>query len=104
MLELPVTSDPAQEFTVQLGLLNARVTLLYNSLSTIWTLSLINTVDDLALLHGVALVLGADLFAPLSSKYGSMLCVDYTSTGTEANLDNITAVVGLVWYPPEASA
>lgn len=101
MLELPITTDPAQEFTIQLGELSAKVTILYNSISGIWTLSLLNNVTQVSLLEGVALVLGTDLLGAFNYGIGSLVCVDYIGSGVEATLDTITTQVGVVWFSPD---
>lgn len=101
MLELPITTDPAQEFTIQLGDLSAKVTVVYNSVSGIWSLSLANNVTQESLLDGAALVLGTDLLGSFNYGIGALVCVDYIGSGAEATLDTITTQVGVVWFSPD---
>lgn len=101
MLELPITNDAAQEFTIQLGKLSAKITVLYNSISGVWTLSLMNNTTQERLLDGAPLVLGTDILGSFNYGFGSLICVDYVGKGDEATLDTITTKVGVVWFSPD---
>ena len=95
ILELPLSSDPAQRFTTQLGAKKYDFDVKYNDRSGVWTMDMADNATKLAILSGIPLVLGQELLEPYNLTMGRMLVVDGTNQGKEAGTDDLGGRVKL---------
>ena len=101
ILELPLTSDPAQGFTCQLGDAKFYFETSYNSRSETWVLSLSDDATGTQIFTGVPLVIGVDLLDPYNLPYGALIAKDKTGQGLEAGADDLGSRVALYWVSPD---
>lgn len=101
ILELPLSSDPAQRFTTQLGDKKYDFDVKYNDRSGVWTMDMADNASKLSILSGVPLVLGQELLEPYNLAIGQMLVVDGTNQGKEAGPDDLGDRVKLYWISPD---
>lgn len=94
--ELPITSQPSQEFTCELAGIDYIFRIVLNVRGDIWTLS-VSTVNDYPIIDCVPMVLGADLLANERFTDGILFIADYNNTGLDPTGDNLTDY-GLIWY------
>ena len=95
ILELPLSSDPAQRFTTQLGDKKYDFDVKYNDRSGVWTMDMADNANKLPILSGIPLVLGQELLEPYNLTMGRMLVVDGTNQGKEAGTDDLGGRVKL---------
>lgn len=71
MIEIPLTSDPSQLFSIQLNELTYEIGVIYNSRMETWFLSVAK--DGVNILAGVGLLAGVDIFKqytiPIKNAY-----------------------------------
>ncbi len=101
ILEFPLTSDPAQTLTIQLGDDKFYFEVNYNSRNGVWSLNMYDdaTRDPIAL--GLAMVLGQDLLDPYNFPYGALVMQDKTGQHKEAQADDLGTRVALFWVSPD---
>ena len=97
MYVIPVTNDPAQVFVVQLGEKKLVFDIQWNDRNKLFSLTLSNDDTEQEYFHGVPLVLGTDFFEPYNYDIGTLILVDLTNLGTEANLENFGVTHNLYW-------
>lgn len=93
--ELPMTDEPSQEFTCEIGDANYLFRIQLNVRGDVWTMD-VSTADDEPILQGVALTLGVDLLANERFTHGVLFLVDYTGLNNDPTGDNL-AEYGLIW-------
>lgn len=101
ILELPLSSDPAQRFTTQLGDKKYDFDVKYSDRSGVWTMDMADNANKAAILSGIPLVLGQQLLEPYNLSIGRMLVVDGTNQGKEAGSDDLGSRVKLYWFSPD---
>lgn len=101
ILELPISSDPAQSFTCQLGATKYYFVVRYNSRNGVWTLDLYNDATRAAILLGLALLTGSDLLEPYNLGIGRLLVVDGEGRGRDAGADDMGGRVTVNWISPD---
>lgn len=101
IIDLPLSNDPAQLFTVQLGRVKYDFYAKFNSRSGVWTFDLTVSATKVVLLQSIPIVLGADLLSPYNLDIGRLIAVDTTSRGRDALEDDLGLRVKLVWFSPE---
>jgi hypothetical protein len=97
MIEIPILDSRAQELVVQFGNTKYRLRLKYNERSSIWTMDIINETTKVALIHGLALVLGQSLLDPYNFNIGNMLVVDNVAKNVDADYQGFNNNCSLVW-------
>ena len=100
IIELPLSSDPAQIFTTQLGSVKYDFEVRYNDRSGAWTLDMADNTTKAAILSGVPLVLGQELFAPYNLNIGRIIVVDTNGTSQDATADanDLGTRVRVYWF------
>ena len=98
ILELPLSSGPAQIFTTQLGETKYSFDVKYNDRSGVWTLDLYEAATQALLAASLPLVIGQDLLEPYNFGIGSLLCVDTTGQGLDAGPDDLGDRVRVYWF------
>lgn len=93
--ELPVTNDPAQEFSCSIDGQIFLIRIFLNVRGDYWSLD-VNSSEDEPIILGQPLVLGADLLATERFAAGMLFLVDYNSKGQDPSANNL-ADYGLVW-------
>lgn len=101
IIQLPLTTDTPQTFTIQLGTVTYQVNAYWNDRSGVWLMDILNPTTQVAIATGLALVLGADLLAPYSLGIGSLLVFDETGTHTEATVDSLGTSTNVYWLSPD---
>lgn len=101
IIDLPLSADPSQLFTVQLGRVKYDFYVKFNSRSGVWTFDLTVATTKAILLQSIPIVLGADLLEPYNLAIGRLIAVDSTSRGRDALDDDLGARVKLVWFSPD---
>ena len=84
ILELPVTSDPAQEFITQLGGAKYRMEIKYNDISSTWTADIYDPLTNTLMLAGVALTTGLNIMEPYNLELRTLAVVDTGLSGASA--------------------
>ena len=97
IIQLPVTSDPAQDFVINLGTQKWEMYVRYNDRGGFWTMDITDYNSQTSLVTGMPIVLGCDLLAPYTLGNGSMLAYDTTGSGTDAGPDDLGTRVVLYW-------
>ena len=101
IIELPLTSDPAQTFTAQLGRAKYIFDVKFNSRSGVWTFDLFDATTKTAMLTSIPIVLGVDLLWPYNLGVGRLIAADTSRRSTDAGPEDLGNRVRLFWYSPE---
>lgn len=101
IIELPITVDPAQRFTVQLDRVKYDFYVKFNSRSGVWTFDMTVSSTKAVLLQSIPIVLGADLLAPYNLAIGRLIAADTSSRSRDAKDDDLGTRVKLIWFSPE---
>lgn len=99
--ELPLSSDPSQSFTCQLGAVKYYCEAKYNSRNGVWSLDLYDDAARSPILLGMAIVLGVDLLEPYNLGIGRLVAVDGNATDRDATADDLGTRVTLNWISPD---
>lgn len=95
MYELPITSDPSQEFICKINEQKYLLRIKLNVRAETWTLD-VNTSDDEPIITCIPLVLGVDLLGTERFETGMLFLVDYSGRGEDPGADNLDDY-GLIW-------
>lgn len=95
LFELPMSDEPSQEFTCEIGGTNYLFRIQLNVRGNLWTMD-VSTSDDEPILQGVALTLGVDLLSNERFTSGLLFLVDYTGKNADPTADKL-ADYGLIW-------
>jgi hypothetical protein len=101
MLVVPLTSDPAQSFDVQLGDDKLTIEARFNDRSNSWTFDLTDANTQETLVTGVPLLIGQDMLAPYALGRGGLVATDLSSTDTDAGPDDLGDRVIVTWLSPD---
>ena len=101
MLEIPVSNDPAQVFTTQLGETKYVFDVKYNDRSGVWTLDLYDATTQALVAASLAMVIGHDLLEPYNFGIGRLFCFDMTNQGLDAGPNDLGDRVKLYWFSPD---
>lgn len=101
IVELPLTSDPSQSFTVQLGDVKYYVAARYNDRNGVWTLDLSDDATRQPIITGMAIVLGVDLLDAYNLGIGRLIAVDGSSMSEDATASDLGVRVALYWLSPD---
>lgn len=101
IIELPITSDPAQTFTAQLGRVKYIFDLKFNSRSGVWTFDLFDASSKTAMLVSIPIVLGVDMLWPYNLGMGRLIAADTSNRSRDAGPDDLGTRVKVFWYSIE---
>lgn len=101
IVELPLSSDPAQSFTCQLDDVKYFIEARYNSRNGVWSLDLSDDATRVPILTGLALVLGVDLLEPYNLGIGRLIAIDTEGRGRDATADDLGTRVTVNWISPD---
>lgn len=104
IIQLPLTSDPAQDFVINLGGQQWELYIRYNDRSSFWTMDITEYNSQTSLVIGMPILLGCDLLAPYILDNGSMVATDTTGLGKDAGADDLGTRVIVFWYSPDEVA
>ena len=102
MQEIPLLSDPAQRFEIELNELRLFFTVRFNFAGSFWTFDLADS--DKTLISGVTMLLGTNLFEPqrdLTETLGQIWMYDKTRSGLDATADNLGTDVIMLYFLPD---
>lgn len=101
IIQMPLTSDPSQTFTTQLGSVKYYFEVKFNSRNEVWTLDLYDDASRDVIALGLPIVLGQDLLEPYNFGIGSLVALDANAQGQDAGADDLGARVFLYWASPD---
>lgn len=106
MIEIPLTSDSAQRFSMNLGGITYSFRVIYNTRANpdlgVWAMDIASGGVDLA--NGVALVGGSDLMSPYNLELKNLYMVNLTGSTADANASNLGTDVRLFQLTDEEVA
>ena len=101
MTEIPIESGvPSQTLKVDLEGNTYNFRIIYNSRTGVWTFDLTDE-DDVDLVSGVAMVLGASLIGQFNLGIGALAMVEQGATGLDATADDLGERILLVHLTEE---
>lgn len=103
IIELPLSSDPAQTMVTQLGDVKYQIEVKYNDRSGVWIIDLALATTGEVVVQSLPLVLGQDLLEPYNFDMGSLV-VDTSSRHLEAGPDDLGGRVKVYWFSPDEVA
>lgn len=101
IIELPLTSDPAQTFTAQLGRVKYIFDVKFNSRSGVWTFDLFDASSKAVMLASIPIVLGVDMLWPYNLGIGRLIAADASNRSLDAGPDDLGTRVKVFWYSTE---
>lgn len=104
IVELPLSSDPAQTMVTQLGDVKYGLEAKYNDRSGVWTLDISLATTGEVLVQSLPLVLGQDLLEPYNFSMGSLLVVDTSGRSRDAGPEDLGSRVKVYWFSPDEVA
>lgn len=107
MIKLPLTSDPVQTFTTQLGDTKYDFYVRFNDRAGYWTTDITDTYSQTKLISGMPLLLGCDLLDPYLLMAGRMMVYDELGTSTDAgdpDTGDLGSRVNVYWFTPDEVA
>lgn len=104
IIELPLSSDPAQTMVTQLGDVKYQIEAKYNDRSGVWTLDLAVASTSDVIVQSLPLVIGQDLLEPYNFDMGSLLVVDTSGRHKDAGPDDLGSRVKVYWFSPDEVA
>lgn len=104
IIQLPLTSDPVQDFTINLGGQQWELLIRFNDRGQFWTMDITDYNSQAALVLGIPILLGCDLLAPYILGNGAMAAVDTNGLGQDAGPDDLGTRVLVYWYSPDEVA
>lgn len=104
IIQIPVTSDPAQDFVINLGTAKWELYVRFNDRGSFWTMDITDYNSQTALVTGMPLLLGCDLIAPYNLNNGSLIMYDATGSSKDAGPDDLGSRVFLYWFSADEVA
>lgn len=77
IVKLPLTTSPAQRFSVYLNKKRTELYVKFNSRSKVWTMDLKDVASGTVLLNSIPLLLGQELLEPYNLGLGKMFLHDH---------------------------
>lgn len=84
-------------FTVDIADRTLEFTVKYNTVTQIWSCDIVDLTNDVTLILGQALMLGASLLEQFTWATGTLFLYDMSNTGQEAGADDLGERVKLFW-------
>jgi len=97
IIQLPVVSTGAQEFTVQLGDRKFTLHLKYNDRSGVYSADLYNAQTKQLITAGIPVVMGQDLLEPYNFDMGRLIVIDSENSGIDAGPADLGSRVNVYW-------
>ena len=99
ILQLPLSSDPAQTFICQLDKDKYQFTVKYNSRSGVWAMDMVK-LDGTILFIGIPILLGNDLLEPYNYGIGRLFVIDLSAQSRDATneTDDLGTRVIVAWF------
>lgn len=97
ILELPLTPDPSQTFSIDIAGSKYRFDVKYNDRAGVWTFDLYLDETDAPILLGVPIVTGVEILEPYNLEIGQLLAVDQSSQALDATSEDLGTRVVLYW-------
>jgi len=104
VLELPITSDAAQNVITQLGDTKYELDIVYNDRSGVWSLSVKLFATQVVIAQSVPMLLGQSLLEPYNFDMGHLLMIDLSGQSKDAGPDDLGTRVKLYWFSDEELA
>ncbi len=104
IIQLPLTSDTSQTFTILLGAISYDMAVRWNDRSGTWVLDITDSASQTILVQGIPLVLGTDILSPYGLAMGYMVVVDQSGQGLDAGVDDLGSRVNVYWYSADTVA
>ena len=101
MIQIPLTNDPAQSFSIDLNDVLYDVGVTYNTRAAVWMLDLVS--DDDAL-YGIALVSGVNLLQQHPFALDSLFLINLSDSASDPATDNLSDDFALVSLTDEEIA
>lgn len=99
---IPLTSDPAQRFEINLNNVRYFFIIKYNYNADIWALTIQDSSSTL--IEGIIMLPGVNLLAPHEDiTLGELWMVDQSEKNIDPDGENIGDLVKLIYYPPGES-
>lgn len=98
IIQLPVSSDPAQDFVTTLGEQTYEFYIRWNDRGSFWTMDVTDYNSQTKLISGMPLLLGCDLFSPYVLQNGSLIAYDTSGASQDANYDDLGTRVQMYWF------
>jgi len=93
MIEIPLTSEAEQIFTIELNSVVFSFRVIYNTRLGIWSADISSGGNELV--NGVALVTGLDIMAPYNIGLTNLYVINIAVNNAEANSSNLGTDVRL---------
>jgi len=93
MIEVPLSSDPEQKFTIALNSVLYTFRVYYNSRANLWALDI--SLGTVALINGIALTIGDDIMSPYVSGPERLYMINITDSSLDADATNLGTDVKL---------
>lgn len=101
IVQLPVSNDPIQSFTIQLGPIKYILYIQWNDRANVWTMDVTAEASGDVLVTGIPMLLGCDLWQPYLLGNGSMIVWDENGTGADATFTDLGSRVNVYWISPD---
>lgn len=93
MIEIPLTSDPEQLFSIIINETVYDVRVVYNTRLVVWSISL--SQNDVKIISSVALVAGVDIFLQYDIGLSNAFVINLDDSTQDATADNLGTVTKL---------
>lgn len=100
MRVIPLSSEPAQDFTVVLNKTAYDFHVQWSDVRKVWTVDIADNVSKSALVAGASLLLGVNVLASYALGMGALFCYDASGADEDAGEDDLGDRVLLVYYTP----
>lgn len=97
IIQLPLSADPAQSFTTQLGASKYAFEVRYNSRNGVWTFDMADSATGVAIVTGCPILLGVDFIDPYNLGIGAMVAQDLSGQNKDAGADDLGTRVVVYW-------
>lgn len=100
MVKIPVTSDPANTFTMPLGGVQYKFFTKFNERSQVFTMDITDVETDTLLVSGMPLILGSDILATFCPRIGKIFLIDKEAEvgyGKNPLPDDLGKRVEVIW-------
>jgi len=101
MIQIPLTNDPAQSFSIDLNAVLYAANVVYNTREGVWSIDLVS--DDEAL-YGIALVSGVNLLQQHPFALDSLFLINLSDSTADPATDDLGEAFALVSLTDEEIA
>jgi hypothetical protein len=104
IIRLPLSSDPIQTFTIQLGSVRYIFKVQWLDRANYWIMDVISDTTATILVAGIPIVLGCDMWQPFLLGNGSLMAWDESGSFTDAGPDDLGTRVNVYWFSTDEVA